>query len=516
MFKQSPSRIQRSKGFKIKHGLQIFLLIAICFWLLYQVKHSHDKKKAFDESLMKLSSQLDGEHKTADIGRKGLRTQVDEKASGDDISEKEEVIGGDEEDTKPEEEEDEEKNKLEEEEEGEKARKPEEEEDQSKHGEDEEVNKDDQEEETEEEEENKSEENEEEGEGVGDDLIDEQDQQGDEEEAENDVLHEEEKGVDEETEEGRGREQLAKMENADSSEDQDHDRNTQEAREENYKRDDASSAVFRETRLETTESDRVHLDVDEKEQADSIINKKLEMEKIKATMSDGNNKLEKPMLGGNVEGNSSVMVKTDEEKGIKSSQISTASSNPDKIPEVGNSSKVEQTRTGMDSGLSQEQKHDMMTSDQSGSNVDTFNQTENSNVTSGTAKLDLNSKVSNVTENADVVEAKGSDTSNNGTTLGQGGQTGTADSQNNTSPSAANELNNGTQSGETKSTDSQEKADDSKASLTSKGDTDVIQSATTTSKSNIILEEEKEAHIDLGTLPETETKGSKNKEDAAL
>ncbi|KAJ9674130.1 hypothetical protein PVL29_023592 [Vitis rotundifolia] len=39
MLRQSPSRNQRSKGFKLKPVLQICVLLAICIWLLYQVKH---------------------------------------------------------------------------------------------------------------------------------------------------------------------------------------------------------------------------------------------------------------------------------------------------------------------------------------------------------------------------------------------------------------------------------------------------------------------------------------------
>ncbi|PKU82502.1 nuclear polyadenylated RNA-binding protein 3-like [Dendrobium catenatum] len=50
MMRQSSSRNQRYKGgFRFRHFLQICLLLAICIWLVYQVKHSHDKKRAFVE-----------------------------------------------------------------------------------------------------------------------------------------------------------------------------------------------------------------------------------------------------------------------------------------------------------------------------------------------------------------------------------------------------------------------------------------------------------------------------------
>ncbi|KAI4339792.1 hypothetical protein MLD38_024695 [Melastoma candidum] len=40
MLRQSPSRNHRAvNGFKVKHALQVFLLLAICTWLLYQVRH---------------------------------------------------------------------------------------------------------------------------------------------------------------------------------------------------------------------------------------------------------------------------------------------------------------------------------------------------------------------------------------------------------------------------------------------------------------------------------------------
>ncbi|XP_042452382.1 uncharacterized protein LOC122036998 [Zingiber officinale] len=51
MLRQVSSRNQRGKvGLKMKNVLQICLLIAICIWLLYQIKHSHDKKEAFKET----------------------------------------------------------------------------------------------------------------------------------------------------------------------------------------------------------------------------------------------------------------------------------------------------------------------------------------------------------------------------------------------------------------------------------------------------------------------------------
>ncbi|KAH1267830.1 hypothetical protein GmHk_01G002951 [Glycine max] len=38
MIKQSSSRNNRSKGIKVKHVLQIILLLGVCFWLIYQCR----------------------------------------------------------------------------------------------------------------------------------------------------------------------------------------------------------------------------------------------------------------------------------------------------------------------------------------------------------------------------------------------------------------------------------------------------------------------------------------------
>ncbi|MED6136480.1 hypothetical protein PIB30_056530, partial [Stylosanthes scabra] len=45
MLKQSPSRIQRTKSFKVKQGFKIFTLVVVGIWLIYQLKQSHDTKK---------------------------------------------------------------------------------------------------------------------------------------------------------------------------------------------------------------------------------------------------------------------------------------------------------------------------------------------------------------------------------------------------------------------------------------------------------------------------------------
>ncbi|KAL5729047.1 hypothetical protein ACHQM5_002052 [Ranunculus cassubicifolius] len=50
MFYQSGIRIQRSKGLTVKQGIQVALILAFCIWVLYQIKHSHDKKNGYGET----------------------------------------------------------------------------------------------------------------------------------------------------------------------------------------------------------------------------------------------------------------------------------------------------------------------------------------------------------------------------------------------------------------------------------------------------------------------------------
>ncbi|XP_051147243.1 uncharacterized protein LOC127262555 [Andrographis paniculata] len=76
MYRHSPSRNQRSKRIKVKHILQICLLVAVCFWLLYQVKHSHDKRKEFSGSDGRGLIQRDGSSDRVKFGRKDIQGGV--------------------------------------------------------------------------------------------------------------------------------------------------------------------------------------------------------------------------------------------------------------------------------------------------------------------------------------------------------------------------------------------------------------------------------------------------------
>ncbi|XP_019089284.1 PREDICTED: myb-like protein X [Camelina sativa] len=222
--KKVSSRSQRgSKGIKGKHVLQICVLLGVCIWLIYQVKYSHDKKKEFyekdgEKSTVLLSEVEDGVVK---LGRKDLlpgyhskkEKHVEEDEDEDEISH-----GGKEKKSKVEEEKEEEEEEVVEEDE----------EDKNKQGE--EVAEED-------EEENKHEE----------DEIDEQDQNktvGDTDKDDETLEEEKESGTSESDEKEKEKETT----HADEI-----DMTVDEAREEHYKADDASSAVSHESRILNTE-----------------------------------------------------------------------------------------------------------------------------------------------------------------------------------------------------------------------------------------------------------------------
>ncbi|KAG9440016.1 hypothetical protein H6P81_020181 [Aristolochia fimbriata] len=223
MFRQA-SRNQRSKGLKVKHVVQICLLLAVCFWLLYQVKHSHDKKKAFDESNAKLSVNLQQRDDILKFGRKdlnerdGVSTSVIEQQHVDEENEEED-------ENKHEEAEDEGR------------------EDERRGGGDDEIDERDQEKSIEEsghreefEDEEKDEEEIKEKEEKEEEEPGKQENEEEEEKKEN-----EEEAEKKEHEEGEENKEIA--ENEDSEERKE---NSHEAREAQYNGDDASSAVVKE------------------------------------------------------------------------------------------------------------------------------------------------------------------------------------------------------------------------------------------------------------------------------
>ncbi|KAL1215831.1 hypothetical protein V5N11_024363 [Cardamine amara subsp. amara] len=227
--KKASSRGQRgSKGIKGKHVLQICVLLGVCIWLIYQVKYSHDKKKEFYEKDGKKSTVLLSENEEdglVKLGRKDLlpgyhNQKVNDKHVEEDEDDEEVGHVEEEKESKSKEENG---NHEEEEKEEEEEVVEEDEEDKNKQGE--EVVEED-------EEENKHEE----------DEIDEQDQSktsGDTDKDDELLEEEKESGLDEKEIETSHADEI--------------DMTVDEAREEHYKADDASSAVSHESRLLNTE-----------------------------------------------------------------------------------------------------------------------------------------------------------------------------------------------------------------------------------------------------------------------
>ncbi|KAF9675771.1 hypothetical protein SADUNF_Sadunf09G0067500 [Salix dunnii] len=295
MIKRSPRRNPRSKGINLKHGLQICLLLGICFWLIYQVKRSHDKKRELDEKDTTLSRNAQHHNDLPKLGRKDLHPDLLDKTRSekpeeedtrvDDEVNKKEEKGHEkekEEDTKHEEEEEggfkdeeverEEHIHEEEEREGERTDHLDKEREEEIRHEEEEQN-----------EEAESEETKDKGRQGGNDEVDEGDQEKIEGEADRDEeFMDEEKerenegeetesqgseGEDNEAEEkeNQGNEdedREVQTDNETQSEDQDHDGedNSHEAREEHYKADDASSAVTHDSQIISTEPEKEGLE----------------------------------------------------------------------------------------------------------------------------------------------------------------------------------------------------------------------------------------------------------------
>ncbi|OVA20459.1 hypothetical protein BVC80_1063g4 [Macleaya cordata] len=479
MFKQSPSRNQRSKGFKIKHALQIGLLLAVCIWLLYQVKHSHDKKKAFEESNAKLLEKMESGHEIIKLGRKDLHPRVEESISENEGHNEEEEI---------------------------------EEQEENKHDEEEDENK--HEEVEDEGEESKPEENEDEGRGGGDDEVDEHDRERAEEEAKR-----EEGFVDEEDKESEEKENEEKE---DQIEDQDHDRNTQEAREEQYKGDDASSAVVRDTQGMNTETEsgvgeksneEEHVEKLEPDELGSQ-NKTSSIEEVTSDQHDNLKTGDGEIIEGNQtlnatngEVNGSGITLSEAENGSQTNSTTNLKSIDQ--PEVNNNSTAENGEipsSSMQNGtdITQDQTIVMIPSNVGDSNLQAVvpEQTENSNMNSEMVESDSNSLLSTTTQNAD--ESNGE--SGEEQTVKSGEEDGSVSS-------VTNENIDGDQKDESETTAGTEEAEDNSSSSTTNDNEDSVESKSVDSNDTLIPEV-REARTDLSTLPETVTEGT-NSEDAA-
>ncbi|GJS98764.1 hypothetical protein Tco_0819934 [Tanacetum coccineum] len=70
MHKHSIIRNQKSKGTKIKYILRVFFLVAVCCWLIFQIKRSHYKRRFIDTAV---SFSTKSHDEVLKLGRKHLQ-----------------------------------------------------------------------------------------------------------------------------------------------------------------------------------------------------------------------------------------------------------------------------------------------------------------------------------------------------------------------------------------------------------------------------------------------------------
>ncbi|XP_043711427.1 dentin sialophosphoprotein-like isoform X4 [Telopea speciosissima] len=438
MFRQSPSRNQRSKGFKVKHVVQICLLVAVCIWLLYQAKHSHDKKKEF-ESIAKISENVVSGEDIIKLGRKDLHPREEESTS-------ETHRQNDEEET-------EEENKAEE------------------------VEK------------NKPEETEEEGRRGGDDEIDEHDRVRAKEETEHpeDSIDEEEKEREE-----RENEKEGLHDNTGSSEDQDHDRDrtTQEAREEHYKGDDASSAVVRDTQeIENGYSggSNVEEQVESAENKSEQENKSQSIGEVNADQKGTEETLAESKHGST--SNPTITTESNNQKEVNDNSTADDAKTPILSLQSG-------TETITDPNEHQNASQASGSPTEGDNNLQTavLEQTENPNATDRVEKSATSGVPNEASSNSGSVVSEVQAVESNVTA---GAEDGSASST--TSETA--------ESVQSEKSETEENSDGSTSSTTNENSNAAEHDATDSSDESI-LQEVKEARTDLGTLPETETEGT--------
>lgn len=82
MLKQSSGRNHRGTRLRSKHSLQVFLLVAVSIWLMYQLTHSYSKRRAV--AVESDSGGMDGELTRRRLGRNDF-VDFAGRASDDDV-----------------------------------------------------------------------------------------------------------------------------------------------------------------------------------------------------------------------------------------------------------------------------------------------------------------------------------------------------------------------------------------------------------------------------------------------
>ena len=74
MFRSSQQRNSRCKDFKVKHALQICVLLGVCIWMAYLVQHSREKKRSYGEG-------TNADSEVVKLGRKDPDPNVEQSSS---------------------------------------------------------------------------------------------------------------------------------------------------------------------------------------------------------------------------------------------------------------------------------------------------------------------------------------------------------------------------------------------------------------------------------------------------
>ncbi|XP_059647916.1 uncharacterized protein LOC132294175 [Cornus florida] len=491
MFKPS-SRNQRSKGVKIKRVLQVCLLLAVCSWLIYQVKHSHDKKKEFDENNLKIALKTLSGDEILKLGRKDLHPRVEETTAENEKHDEEEAV---EEETGGEE--------------------------QNKH-----------EEEVEEQEDDIKIEEKEDERGGGDDEIDVHDiTKAFDDDHEDELADEEEReeGDKKESEEKDAEDKDGQIEN-ESSLDQDHDggSNAHEAREEHYKADDASSAVTHDTQTISIETEKGSSENSDENTEMTNLEQENEVNNTEE-IDDGQNRTGLMLGDGEMAENGTRLNETaNEEKGfeivlpksedsaLSNSTIQVESNN---LLEVSiNSTEVSTenrdlslpngTETTSDSTPAQNATVEFSTSgDVSNLQTISLEQANNHIVAFDNNQSDFNSTLSTKSETTEPVttgEFSNSSANSESAILGEVIRSNASTETENSSGSSTAENIDATQNEKSDTSDEMNETNES-----SKTENEVeVQTDDIVSSDSSILLEEKEIRTDPDTLPDIRTEGS--------
>lgn len=503
MYRLSPSRNQRSKGIKVKNVLQICLLLAVCFWLIYQVKHSHEKKKEFDESDAKALLQRASSDEFLKLGRKDIHSQVEgsitKNENHDEPSEEEETTVEEVEENKHEEEEPEDK---------------------------------------------KVEGREDDGMGGGDDETDENEQEKSDAEVdrEQDLVDGEERedgdekedGDENETQETDSEDGHGQMEKESTVEDTDHDgdnKSTHEAREEHYKADDASSAVTHDTQIMTTENENEHVENSNEHPENALEEENKESNSEETSESQDRKDLE--VEGGEIARDGHQSNVTTSETKLDMLDNSENGSSPNNTVTEGSNdhlasnSTIEVTIENHDlpsenvteSEPELDHGQGILTEGTSaeGSDLRTIDseRANNSILNVDSTRFDSNSMGSAETKDAESLSEEFSNNSNlsNNSTLSSA-------SENIPLPEASMEAGNNTESSLEKNdevegvkSDTSDGTDESLETTLTENPEEVQQDAIDISDTSNSMEE-KDGRVDLDTLPEIQTEGT-NDEDVA-